>query len=72
MKFPRKELYEIGFQYYEPDDVYRWLKLCIEDYPVYPDKTENLYEVVVERHRWFMRWFTEFMKDDDIFEDDEK
>jgi len=74
MKFPRKELFEIGFQYYEPSDIYEWLRLCIEDYPSYPvgleDKT--LHDVVMERHMWFMRWFTQFIKDEHILEDDEQ
>jgi len=66
MKFPRKELFEVGFQYYEPSDVYEWLRTCIEDYPKYPDGADLL-DIISERHTWFMRWFTEFMKDDNIF-----
>jgi len=72
MKFPRKELFEIGFQYYELADIHEWLKLCIEDYPRYPDGADTLLTVVDERHAWFMRWFTQFMKDDNIFEDEEE
>lgn len=63
VKFPKKELFEVEFQYYETYDIQEWFRRCIEDYPKYPDGLgdKTLQDVVMERHMWFMRWFRLFM-----------
>lgn len=68
VKFPKKELFEVGFQYYEICDVQEWFMRCIEDYPKYPNGLEDktLQDVVMERHTWFMRWFIPLMKSENI------
>ena len=45
-----------------------WFRRCIEDYPKYPNGLEDktLQDVIMERHTWFMRWFIQFMKSENI------
>ena len=50
--FPERELYEVGFLYFDHYDILQWIKRCMEDTP-------SAY-LPIPWNEWFNKWFSQF------------